>query len=132
VASGPPIAVPSGDAVRSTALRAASIGASCCGGDCACMSVTESATNGPWIAPPSVKHARVTPVGTSNPNGSSERPADHDPDRHGPERQLPERTDREPAEHRADAEHHPVEAEQRARCVHVVGHAERQGDLDRV
>ena len=31
--SGPPIAVPSGDAVSNTALRAASIAARCCGGD---------------------------------------------------------------------------------------------------
>jgi len=39
-----------------------------------------------------------------------------------PERQLPQRADREPAEHRADTEQHPVEAEQRARCVQVVDH----------
>jgi hypothetical protein len=47
VVSGPPIAVPTGEAVSSAALRAASITARCCGGDFACMSVTESATKGP-------------------------------------------------------------------------------------
>jgi hypothetical protein len=47
VVSGAPSAVPSGDAVSSAALRAASIAARCCGGDFACISVTESATNGP-------------------------------------------------------------------------------------
>ena len=45
--SGPPSAVPSGEAVSSTALRAASIAARCPGGDVACIRVTESATNGP-------------------------------------------------------------------------------------
>jgi hypothetical protein len=73
----------------------------------------------------------VPAVGTSNPNGSSaSSPGDHDDDRHRPERQLPQCADGEPAEHRADAEQHPVEAEQRARCVQVVGHVERQRDLD--
>ena len=42
----PPNAVPSGDAVRSTALRAASIGARFCVGDCACMTVTEKRHEG--------------------------------------------------------------------------------------
>ena len=47
VVSGPPSAVPSGGAMSSTPLWAASIAAKCCGGDFACISVTESATNGP-------------------------------------------------------------------------------------
>jgi hypothetical protein len=42
----PPSAVPSGDAVRSTALRAASIGARFCVGDCACRTVTEKPHEG--------------------------------------------------------------------------------------
>jgi len=32
--------------------------------------------------------------------------SDHDDNRHRPERQLPQRADRQPAEHRADAEQH--------------------------
>jgi hypothetical protein len=78
-----------------------------------------------------VKHETVTAVGTSNPNGSSENPQPTTmttvTGQSGSCRSAPVAI----AEHRTDAEQHPVEAEQRARCAQVVGHVERQSDLDR-
>ena len=90
VVSGPPSAVPSGDALSSTALRAASIAARCCGGDFACKRHRE-------------RYERSV-------DRAAEREARNgDGCRHVEPEQLPQRAGREPAEHRADAEQHPVE-----------------------